>query len=99
MCRNNHEKKNFNHCPYYTCLKNIIDNQKLGKSVKLDGELDLNAPLITNQMSGRFSSASLQQLFKKMYTSVGIDGSSHSGRRSFCTNLSECGVSITNLQT
>ena len=46
-----------------------------------------------------FSSASLQQLFKKMYTSVGIDGSSHSGRRSFCTNLSECGVSITNLQT
>jgi integrase/recombinase XerD len=55
--------------------------------------------LITNQMSGRFSSDSLQQLFKKMYTSVGIDGSSHSGRRSFCTNLSECGVSITNLQT
>ena len=66
---------------------------------EIEGDLDLNAPLITNQMSGRFSSASLQQLFKKMYTSVGIDGSSHSGRRSFCTNLSECGVSITNLQT
>ena len=64
-----------------------------------EGELSLESPLITNQMSGRFSSASLQQLFKKMYTSVGIDGSSHSGRRSFCTNLSECGVSITNLQT
>ena len=64
-----------------------------------EGELNLESPLITNQMSGKFSSASLQQLFKKMYTSVGIDASSHSGRRSFCTNLSECGVSITNLQT
>ena len=66
---------------------------------EIEGDLDLNAPLITNQMSGRFSSASLQQCFKKMYESVGIDASSHSGRRSFCTNLSENGISITNLQT
>ena len=66
---------------------------------EIEGDLSLESPLITNQMSGKFSSASLQQLFKKMYTSVGIDGSSHSGRRSFCTNLSESGVSITNLQT
>ena len=66
---------------------------------EIEGDLDLNAPLITNQMSGKFSSASLQQCFKKMYESVGIDASSHSGRRSFCTNLSENGISITNLQT
>jgi len=52
-----------------------------------EGELNLESPLIINQMSGKFSSASLQQLFKKMYTSVGIDGSTHSGRRSFFTNL------------
>ena len=66
---------------------------------EIEGDLDLNAPRITNQMSGKFSSASLQQCFKKMYESVGIDASSHSGRRSFCTNLSENGISITNLQT
>ena len=66
---------------------------------EIEGDLDLNAPRITNQMSGKFSSASLQQCFKKMYKSVGIDASSHSGRRSFCTNLSENGISITNLQT
>ena len=34
---------------------------------EIEGDLDLNAPLITNQMSGRFSSASLQQCFKKMH--------------------------------
>ena len=66
---------------------------------EIEGDLDLNAPLITNQMSGKFSSASLQQCFKKMYKGVGIDASSHSGRRSFCTNLSKNGISITNLQT
>ena len=59
---------------------------------EIEGDLDLNAPLITNQMSGKFSSASLQQCFKKMYEGVGIDASSHSGRRSFCTNLSKNGI-------
>ena len=74
--------------------------QYLNTRKGVDGNWDLNAPLIKNQMpSGKFSSASLQQCFKKMYESVGIDASSHSGRRSFCTNLSENGISITNLQT
>ena len=79
-------------------LKKVI-LQYLNTRKGVDGNWDLNAPLITNQMSGKFSSASLQQCFKKMYESVGIDASSHSGRRSFCTNLSENGISITNLQT
>ncbi len=80
-------------------LKKVI-LQYLNTRKGVDGNWDLNAPLIKNQMpSGKFSSASLQQCFKKMYESVGIDASSHSGRRSFCTNLSENGISITNLQT
>ena len=80
-------------------LKKVI-LQYLNTRKGVDGNWDLNAPLIKNQMpSGKFSSASLQQCFKKMYDSVGIDASSHSGRRSFCTNLSENGISITNLQT
>tara|TARA_B100002003_G_C14053101_1_gene507128 strand:+ start:534 stop:1151 length:618 start_codon:yes stop_codon:yes gene_type:complete len=80
-------------------LKKVI-LQYLNTRKGVDGNWDLNAPLIKNQMpSGKFSSASLQQCFKKMYESVGIDASSHSGRRSFCTNLSENGIGITNLQT
>ena len=79
-------------------LKKVLI-QYLNTRKEIEGDLDLNATLIKNQMSGKFSSASLQQCFKKMYESVGIDASSHSGRRSFCTNLSENGISITNLQT
>jgi len=80
-------------------LKKVI-LQYLNTRKGVDGNWDLNAPLIKNQMpSGKFSSASLQQCFKKMYESVGIEASSHSGRRSFCTNLSENGIGITNLQT
>ena len=79
-------------------LKKVI-LQYLNTRKGVNGNWDLNATLIKNQMSGKFSSASLQQCFKKMYESVGIDASSHSGRRSFCTNLSENGISITNLQT
>jgi len=79
-------------------LKKVLI-QYLNTRKEIEGDLDLNATLIKNQMSGKFSSASLQQCFKKMYDSVGIDASSHSGRRSFCTNLSENGISITNLQT
>tara|TARA_B100000686_G_C16674083_1_gene908123 strand:- start:868 stop:1320 length:453 start_codon:yes stop_codon:yes gene_type:complete len=79
-------------------LKKVL-MQYLALRKEKEGDLDLNAPLITNQMSGTFSSASLQQTFKKMYSSVGIDASSHSGRRSYATHLSENGVSIQNLQT
>ena len=49
--------------------------QYLNTRKEIEGDLDLNAPLITNQMSGKFSSASLQQCFKKMYEGVGIDAS------------------------
>ena len=54
-------------------LKKVI-LQYLNTRKGVDGNWDLNAPLIKNQMpSGKFSSASLQQCFKKMYESVGID--------------------------
>jgi len=66
-----------------------------------NGKLDLHAPLITNQMSGKFSPRTMCQLFKRMYLAVGLSGnySSHSGRRTGASRLSESGVSIHNLQT
>ena len=78
-----------------TVLKQYLETRKTR-----EGLLNLDSSLITNQMSGIFSSTTLQQLFRNMYKSCGLQGcSSHSGRRHFATKMSENGVSITNLQT
>ena len=87
---------------FYLTNKNLLKvlNQYLDIRRNKDGELNLNQILITNQMSGKFSPNSLQQLFHRIYKSVGIIGaSSHSGRRHYATKMAEGGVSITNLQT
>lgn len=56
-------------------------------------------PLIRSQQGNAFSSTSLQNLFRDIYSSTGIDGaSSHSGRRTYITNLSEKGVSARVIQ-
>lgn len=58
------------------------------------------SPLIRSQKGGFFDPNTLQQLFKRLYKNVGLDGaSSHSGRRSFATRLLEQGVGIRNVQT
>lgn len=52
-------------------------------------------PLFLSQKGGAFSPNHLQILFKFMYKSAGINNaSSHSGRRTFATNLIEKGVDI-----
>jgi integrase/recombinase XerD len=66
----------------------------------MNGNLNPDAPLIMNTRSGSFDSDGIQQVFRIMFKNVGIAGaSSHSGRRSFATHMSEGGVSINNLQT
>ena len=52
-------------------------------------------------MSGQFNPRTMCQLFKKMYVDVGLTGNytSHSGRRTGATKLSESGISLHNLQT
>ena len=53
----------------------------------------VNSPLLISQKGGAFSSQTIQQLFRKLYDQVGMDGaSSHSGRRTMLTKLAECGV-------
>jgi integrase/recombinase XerD len=60
---------------------------------------DAKAPLILSQKGKAFSSASLQNLFRDIYEGAGIDGaSSHSGRRTYITTLSEKGVSARVIQ-
>ena len=63
-----------------------------------DGNLDLDRPLIESQKRGSFSPNTLQQLFHQMYKCVGIEASSHSGRRTMATRQADRGVSIRNLQ-
>ena len=55
--------------------------------------------LIMSQKKSRFSSQTIQNLFRELYEAAAIsDASSHSGRRTFITTLSERGVSVRIIQ-
>lgn len=55
--------------------------------------------LIISQKGEGFSSMTIQHLFKNLYRSIGLDDcSSHSGRRTFITTLSERGISVRVIQ-
>ena len=61
--------------------------------------MTLKSPLFYAQRTGgHFSSQTLQILFKTLYANVGINASSHSGRRKFITDLSEKGGSVRVIQ-
>jgi integrase/recombinase XerD len=58
-----------------------------------------NSPLLVTQKRTGFSSQTIQNLFRTLYQNAGIqNASSHSGRRSFITALSEKGVSVRVIQ-
>lgn len=54
----------------------------------------MDAPLFQSQRGGHFSANSMQRLVAICYQRAGIQASSHSGRRSFATNLIERGADI-----
>ena len=62
---------------------------------------DMKKPFILSQKGGRWNAAALQQLYKKMYSQVGLGQmfSSHSGRRTFISNLISAGVDIKSVST
>ena len=58
-----------------------------------------NLPLLSSQKGKGFSSQSIQNLFRHLYELAGIEhASSHSGRRTFITQLNENGVSTRVIQ-
>ena len=79
--------------------RNVVLNQKLQKVLaEYYNHLpkhDSDFPLIYSQKSYKaFSPNSLCQVFGRIYGAAGIKGAtSHSGRRSFITNLASIGVS------
>ena len=82
----------------------IIFSQKLRKEIENyvsshSNTADLSLPLIRSQKGQGFSSQTIQNLFRVLYETAGIsNASSHSGRRTFITNLSEKGVSTKVIQ-
>ncbi len=62
--------------------------------------VNTSVPLIATQRSAGFTANSLTHIINSLYRGAGIDGgSSHSGRRTFITNLAERGVSARVLMT
>lgn len=58
------------------------------------GVHDLDGPLFVSQRGGAFSANSMQRLMAICYRRAGVRASSHSGRRSFATNLIQNGADI-----
>lgn len=57
-------------------------------------------PLFLSRKGGAFTNKTMQKLFETIYKQAGIEGaSSHSGRRTFATNLIEQGVDIKAVST
>jgi integrase/recombinase XerD len=85
--------------------RTIVLNDKLAQALTQLVQHSTNKnycdlPLVRSQKGTAFSANSLCQLFARIYATAGIDGaSSHSGRRTFITNLAHKGVSAKVLMT
>ena len=74
--------------------------KELSNYIKSTNVKDVNQPLIYSQRNRNgFNSLTLSQEFKRIYAMSNIDGAtSHSGRRTFITNLANRGVGVRVLQ-
>lgn len=83
--------------------RTVILGQKLkyelGSYIKTIKITDTSKPLFQTQQKGHFNQNALVHKFKNIYKLALIDGaSSHSGRRTFITNLANKGVGVRVLQ-
>ncbi len=61
-------------------------------------DLSADAPLFRSQKGGHFSANTMQRMIGLCYKKAGINASSHSGRRSFATNLIRRNADIYSIQ-
>ena len=80
--------------------RKVMIAEKLRNYIKSINVKDVNQPLIYSQRNRNgFNSLTLSQEFKRIYAMSNIDGAtSHSGRRTFITNLANRGVGVRVLQ-
>ena len=77
-----------------TLLREIADYYSKNKLL-----VDMTDYLLISQKAGKFSSQTIQNLFRDLYAQAAItNASSHSGRRTFITTLSEKGISARVIQ-
>ena len=82
----------------------VIVNEQLQKEIgafyqSRRNTSNIKEHLFLSQKRSAFSSQSIQNLFRSLYDAAGIeDASSHSGRRTFITKLSESGISTRVIQ-
>jgi integrase/recombinase XerD len=76
-------------------------NDYLSYRKEKEGTLNIDSSLFRSQKGDGFNPRTLQMLFKSMYRKVGLDEmvSSHSGRRTFGTNLILQGIDIKTVST
>jgi len=81
-------------------LRKALEDYIAERNAEMKGfKLDRDIPLFKSQKGGAFSPNAMQQVFAKFYRDSGILGaSSHSGRRTFATNLDDNGASLKAVQ-
>jgi len=75
----------------------FLDHPKLRKDLEayLVGRGTIDGPLFLSRKRGSLSPNTMQMAFKNLFKRAGIEGaSSHSGRRTFATDLIEQGIDI-----
>jgi len=58
-----------------------------------------NQPFFVSQKGNGFTNITMAMLFKNIYKQAGLNASSHSGRRTFATNMLHRGSDVKSLQT
>jgi integrase/recombinase XerD len=79
-------------------LMDDVSREVVQKYIVKERPMDVEAPLFLSQKGGAFSANTLQRAIANLYKQAGVNGSSHSGRRSFATNLIRNGADIYSVQ-
>lgn len=75
-------------------IEDYIEERKHSKEVMTN-----ESPLFRSQKGDFFSPNAMQQVFATIYKNAGVTGaSSHSGRRTFATNLDDKGINLKAIQ-